>query len=30
LFCTSDAGQLISAIVAVCCCFHRGEKKVSQ
>jgi hypothetical protein len=24
------AGQLISAIVAVCCCYHRGEKKVSQ
>ncbi len=25
-----NAGQLISAIVAVCCCYHRGEKKVSQ
>ncbi len=25
-----NAGQLISAIVAVYCCYHRGEKKVSQ
>ncbi len=25
-----NAGQLISAIVAACCCYHRGEKKVSQ
>ncbi len=25
-----NAGQLISAIVAVCCCYHHGEKKVSQ
>ncbi len=25
-----NAGQLISAIVAVCCYYHRGEKKVSQ
>ncbi len=25
-----NAGQLISAVVAVCCCYHRGEKKVSQ
>ncbi len=22
-----NAGQLISAIVAVCCCYHCGEKK---
>ncbi len=22
-----NAGQLISAVVAVCCCYHRGEKK---
>ncbi len=25
-----NAGQLISAIVAMCCCYYRGEKKVSQ
>jgi hypothetical protein len=25
-----NADQLISAIVAVCCCYHCGEKKVSQ
>jgi hypothetical protein len=25
-----NAGQLISAIVALCCCYHRGEKKFSQ
>ncbi len=25
-----NAGQLISAIVAVCCCYHRGENKFSQ
>ncbi len=25
-----NAGQLISAIVAACCCYHCGEKKVSQ
>jgi hypothetical protein len=23
-----NAGQLISAIVAACCCYHCGEKKV--
>ncbi len=25
-----NAGQLISAVVAACCCYHRCEKKVSQ
>ncbi len=25
-----NAGQLIFAIVAACCCYHRDEKKVSQ
>ena len=25
-----NAGQLISAIVAACCCYHCGEKRVSQ
>ncbi len=25
-----NAGQLISAIVAACYCYHRGEKKVSE
>jgi hypothetical protein len=23
-----NAGQLISAIVAACCCYHRGEKRL--
>ncbi len=23
-----NAGQLISAIVTVCCCYHRGEKRL--
>jgi hypothetical protein len=23
-----NAGQLISAIVAVCCCYHHGEKRL--
>ncbi len=25
-----NAGQLISAFVNMCCCYHHGEKKVSQ
>ncbi len=25
-----NAGQLISAVVAVCCCYHHGEKNISQ
>ena len=25
-----NVGQLISAVVAACCCYHRGEKKVGQ
>jgi hypothetical protein len=23
-----NAGQLISAIVAACCCYHRGKKRL--
>ncbi len=25
-----NAGQLIPAVVTACCCYHGGEKKVSQ